>query len=86
MKYEAKYKVLLQGLRLAEQAGTKLLLVRSDSELVTQLSGKCEVNERRMQACVDQIREIETKFQWSIMNTWRILFNYVVRDLQCGVS
>jgi ribonuclease HI len=60
---EAEYEALLHGLRLAISLGIKRLLVYGDSLLVVQQVNKeWDCNKETMDAYVQEVRKLESKF------------------------
>ena len=77
---EAEYEALLHGLRLAVSLGIKRLLVYGDSLLVVQQVNKeWDINKDTMDAYVEEIRKLESKFSG-------LEIHHVNRDNNVGVD
>ena len=71
---KAKYEVILTGLRIAQAFGTKIVLLKNDSQLVIrQVMGDFEAKEARMQKYLKLTNQLDSRFD-------QVEFAQILRD------
>ena len=71
---KAKYEVILTGLRIAQAFGTKIVLLKNDSQLVIrQVLGDFEAKEARMQKYLKLTNQLDSRFD-------QVEFAQILRD------